>query len=46
MPTVSSTAALKFRKNRNSFKSISMVVVCRANSGINSNSNPSCLKTR
>ena len=46
MPSVSSTAALKFRKNRNSFKSISMVAVCRTNSGINSSSSPSCLKTR
>ena len=45
MPSDSSTTAFRFRKNRNSFKSISMLLVCRTNSGISRSSSWSCLTT-
>ena len=45
MPSDSSTTAFRFRKNRNAFRSISMLLVCRTRSGITMSSSPSCLTT-
>lgn len=41
MPSESSTTALRFRMKRNSFRSMSRLRVCRANSGSTSSSIPS-----